>query len=458
MYSSVQKEMISIINNYPAMMGIVTKTIKNIFLFIGLTCLILYSTPALSCNVPVFRYALERWPADIYKVVVFHRGPLTSDDKSNIDWLEKSSATHIPYSNYTVQTVDISSGISGDLQGIWENLDSPELPCLAVHYPLSTRISQKAWYGNLTYDNVRKLADSPLRQKIAKKILDGDSAVWIFLESGDRTKDDAAADILRTQLKIMENTLTLPEQLSESVYRAGDDAILFPDVHIAFSMFRLSQTDPAESFIISMLMNSEPDLFDYISYPMAFPVYGRGRALYALVGAGINEWNIHNACAFLTGACSCEVKALNPGIDLLMMVDWEAGIEHSWTADLLLPPLVGLSELAYAIEDSLSTGANEQPTADSPYTVNDTDSSAQTVQTVNTDGRESPETLSEYVQNISVHAPDATKTPANSFNESEIAESSTHFLRNILVAFGVITLVITVLSLRIGLRGSEDKR
>src|SRR5512136_1886912 len=29
---------------------------------------------ALACSVPVFRYALERWPASPYEAVVFHRG------------------------------------------------------------------------------------------------------------------------------------------------------------------------------------------------------------------------------------------------------------------------------------------------------------------------------------------------------------------------------------------------
>jgi hypothetical protein len=56
---------------------------------------------------------------------------------------------------------------------------------------------------------------------------------------------------------------------------------------------------------------------------MVFPVFGRGRALLPLVGAGITEANITAAAGFLTGACSCEVKALNPGFDLLLPADWD---------------------------------------------------------------------------------------------------------------------------------------
>ncbi|MFT5104551.1 MAG: hypothetical protein ACI9UA_000166, partial [Pseudoalteromonas tetraodonis] len=31
-------------------------------------------------------------------------------------------------------------------------------------------------------------------------------------------------------------------------------------------------------------------------------------------------------CFFLTGACSCQVKAQNPGWDLLLSADWEKGL------------------------------------------------------------------------------------------------------------------------------------
>jgi hypothetical protein len=71
-----------------------------------------------------------------------------------------------------------------------------------------------------------------------------------------------------------------------------------------------------------MLLRSEPDLAER-SDPMVFPVFGRGRALLPLVGAGITARNIHDSAAFLVGACSCEVKELNPGFDLLLAANWE---------------------------------------------------------------------------------------------------------------------------------------
>jgi hypothetical protein len=70
-----------------------------------------------------------------------------------------------------------------------------------------------------------------------------------------------------------------------------------------------------------MLMNSEADLAE-LNEPLVFPVFGRGRSLLPLVGAGITPENIRGSARFLAGACSCQVKEQNPGFDLLVAANW----------------------------------------------------------------------------------------------------------------------------------------
>ncbi len=74
--------------------------------------------------------------------------------------------------------------------------------------------------------------------------------------------------------------------------------------------------------------------------PMVFPVFGRGRVLYALVGKSIKKINITKAAQFMTGPCSCLIKEGNPGTDLLIMADWESHIEDQGPGmPTPLPPL-----------------------------------------------------------------------------------------------------------------------
>jgi hypothetical protein len=59
----------------------------------------------------------------------------------------------------------------------------------------------------------------------------------------------------------------------------------------------------------------------------------------ALSGKGLDEDALRDAAAFLAGPCSCRVKELNPGIDLLMTADWDAFVDGSAAAGPGVPNL-----------------------------------------------------------------------------------------------------------------------
>lgn len=52
------------------------------------------SSRASACTIPVFRYALERWEADRFQVIVYHNGPLTAEQSAALERLEQQSAVH----------------------------------------------------------------------------------------------------------------------------------------------------------------------------------------------------------------------------------------------------------------------------------------------------------------------------------------------------------------------------
>jgi hypothetical protein len=112
---------------------------------------------------------------------------------------------------------------------------------------------------------------------------------------------------------------------------------------IAVSILRISRKTAAEKGFIEMLLGTEPDLKDeeFKGAPMVFPVFGRGRVLCALVGKGINEENIWDIGAFLCGPCACQVKAQNPGTDMLLAAAWDASIDVAEVPEIELPELSG---------------------------------------------------------------------------------------------------------------------
>lgn len=273
-------------------------------------------SPAIACNVPVFRYALERWRSAPYEVLLFHRGDL--DEAGKVAVQTVFDRVDAGTSNVLFEAIDLDKKKDPALQELFEAEKDAELPWLVVRYPKESRIGTKVWAGKFTPEVLTTLLDSPLRREVSKRILSGETATWLLLVSGNAERDAAAAKLIEAELKKLPETLELPMLTTDP-----DDAIAAggPPLKVAFSMLTVSRDDPAERMLVHMLLGSEPDLLER-DEPMVFPVFGRGRALFTLVGAGITAENIFDAASFLVGPCSCQVKDLNPGFDLLLATDW----------------------------------------------------------------------------------------------------------------------------------------
>jgi hypothetical protein len=269
-----------------------------------------------ACNVPVFRFALERWRPDPYRVTVFHRGPPSDADRVLVDRLADQQDKSLI--NLVVRTIDVSSLDDEADKALMATLGQPSLPALVVQYPAHLQLPMPIWSGFLNAEAIAQLSDSPIRAEVVRRLAEGQTAVWLLLECGQPDKDDRAARLVEEQLKQLEQELKLPE-LTDA---PADKLLTGTPLQVAFSIVRVPRS-AAEQPLVQMLLHAESDLLER-SDPMVFPVFGRGRALLPLIGAGVTAENIHDSAAFLVGACSCEVKEMNPGFDLLLAADWDS--------------------------------------------------------------------------------------------------------------------------------------
>ena len=314
------------------------------------------ATSADACSVPVFRYALERWQPDLFQAIVVHRGALNSEQKKLVDAFDRSKGENM--ANVELVTVDLDDSPPPELLTLIKKQDAADLPRILLMPPPFTGSPTPLWSGKLEAGSSLKdfntFVDSPARRETVKRLLAGDSAVWLCLESGNKELDDKAFKLLDTHLEKLGKELKLPEQTPEDL-DDPDSQVRFGKlpVRIAFSAIRVSRDDALEKGLIDQLMRTEDDLLEESGKPMVFPVFGRGRALWAYIGAGISEENITEAAQFLTGACSCQIKRQNPGSDLLMSADWESSLEGLIeTRDVELPPLSGLEGFAVDLEET----------------------------------------------------------------------------------------------------------
>jgi hypothetical protein len=317
----------------------------------------LSASVGLACSVPVFRYALERWPPSPYELVVFHRGPLDPATEALLQRLDPFATNHVP-ANVRPHTVDLDGRPPADRLALREQHPSPTLPAAVLRYPRGAPAQGTLWAGPLNETNLLQLLDSPFRQRLVQRLARGDTAAWVLLESGDPRQDDAAARLLQARLDHLQKTLQIaklePSDIANRVMSIPEH-----ELKVAFSFLRLSRADPAEALFVRMLLGTEEDLANFKD-PVAFPVYGRGRALFALIGEGINAETIDEAGEFLVAPCSCIVKEENPGLDLLLAADWDSLVRVSAT-DEPPPELTSVasfgSESAPTIRGSTNAGA-----------------------------------------------------------------------------------------------------
>jgi hypothetical protein len=292
---------------------------------------------AQACNIPVFRYALERWEPSEYILEVYRKEELSPQETKLLDELK----------NFSVERggqLNIAVNVSGTDAGHFDPEILPELPGMVLYFPDDTTRGNPIWAGKLDKENITRLIDSPARREVREKLQEGKTALFLVLSSSRGESNQEKKDFLRVVLQQAEKEIYITAPGTD----IHGNPIKNPDfshTDLAFTSVFVDRMDPEEEILARILLGTEQDLWNY-DVPIAFPVFGRGRILYALVGDGINKDMVYRACSAVTGWCSCIVKDDNPGTDMLISADWTSGLGESWIEPEELPQLTGLSSFS----------------------------------------------------------------------------------------------------------------
>jgi hypothetical protein len=327
-------------------MGVMSGRGKWLIGLLGAALALLWTAPgARACSIPVFRYALERWSPSAYEVVVFAKGDLEDRDRAILEEL-----TNRPV-NVEIRTVDVSGDMSPQYAAIWKKQPQAQLPWAVIRYPESGEDAPLVWAGRLEKVAMEAQLMSPARREIARRLLRGESCVWVLLESGDRASDDRLASKLDETLKRVGHAIKLPEIAAD-----GPQLQSPLPLNVNFSILRVSRTDPREAALVKMLRVAEPELADDDG-ALVIPVIGRGRAISALAAPRVNDQGVGDFAQFICGQCSCEVKELNPGIDLLMAADWDVIFQDRQPGEQAVEAIEGGKNVPIPVSNSAMAAA-----------------------------------------------------------------------------------------------------
>ena len=273
------------------------------------------------CTVPVFRYALDRWQADAFRLEF----PASALSDPKLADFFRTLGTDSPVN------LEAKPGSGTEAR-------------LLVPHPEEAK-SPVVWTGTLTPASLAALTDSPARKEIARRVLAGESVVWVLAESGNKAEDDAIATRVEKRLRYLEQVAILPRiDPNDPTSKLGPG----PALRVKFSLLRVPRAgdlqSPSlandsnaengsngrrlqvagtsdESLLLKMLAGPKPAA-ELQSGAWLAAVFGRGRVLGAWPAEDFGDAEIEEASLFLLGACSCQVKRQNPGWDMLMNVNW----------------------------------------------------------------------------------------------------------------------------------------
>ncbi len=288
---------------------------KRLFLSLLLGIAIFVPQQVDGCTIPVFRYALEKWELTPYDVLVYHHGPVPADlQKMLKTWTDAPNKANID-----ITVVDLDGKVSKIHQKLWDRWGKKDKgPWMLVRSQSNNAADIPAFSGPCTAANLDTNVDSPMRQAILAHLTRGASVVYVLLTSGDKDYDREVFDMATKELRFLEKKIKLPEQSKE-----GPQLKLPLPLKVSLPLLVLDRNRPEEAAFVQMLLATEDDL-EKKKGPILFPIFGRGRSLGSLYEDNLTPKMVSAATEFLCKECSCQVKDLNPGVDLLMLAHWNA--------------------------------------------------------------------------------------------------------------------------------------
>ncbi len=273
---------------------------------LAILAVMLCTTAAEACSIPVFRYALDRWPADRFTLEI---APGDAADPKVAHFMRNFTDSSPP--NLHI-----------------ERLPSDSTDPSRLRSPGAHDTTRQVWSGTLNESTIKSLSDSPARKEIVRRILAGESVVWVLVTSAKSTTDADIAQRLEKRLRYLEQIAQIPPiDPNDPSSRLGPG----PKLGVKFSMLRINADDPAEQPFLTMLAGPNVDEMGNHGTWLA-AVFGRGRVLGSWGGRDFGDEQIDEVCLFLLGACSCQVKRENPGWDLLLNTDWDTELQALGTA------------------------------------------------------------------------------------------------------------------------------
>jgi hypothetical protein len=284
--------------------------------------------------------SLHEWKPDYYRALVVYdaKNPAITDEGVNA--ILAKSEDNIKSLNLSIRKIDLAdkANIDAKTAEVLKVMKPGKFPFTIIYFPENSEFENPLWAGNMSTEEADMIADSPARREIVRRLLKGESAVWLLIESGVDYKDYRILKLLSEEIKNIGDKPAsgdiVPVEVAD--LKKGKDKQKPPT---KMSIIRISRDDVAEKFLLKLLNDIEPDIMNVENEPVLVPVYEKGRILKLFSNAEITGDNIRNAIELFTDGNIEMERVLNPGTALPLSVNWDAFASGKLSIDKELPAL-----------------------------------------------------------------------------------------------------------------------
>ena len=154
-----------------------------------------------ACSTPVFQYALERWEPDPFMLYYINQGKHDEKTLDQVKQIEKHFSEMYSSPALITDVIEDPTQVPSALKKHFEHNKLSTYPLTAITFPTDDRIPYPLLCTTPDKLDTTSLLHSPQRSELAKRLGQGQTAVWILLRSGDKEKDQAA-------IKVIQDTFT----------------------------------------------------------------------------------------------------------------------------------------------------------------------------------------------------------------------------------------------------------
>ena len=313
---------------------------KHLKLFTLLFFLVFAARTTLSCTVPVFQYAMERWNQSFYDGVLFYKGSLSEEEKETFAAFQEMLSKGNSVLNLRIEKLDVESNPDQYEQLLQDNKPG-KLPALALWYPREKGSSDPFWISPLQSPVLENIVNSGKRSELSSHLVEGSPVVWILVQpAGQTDKDETVVRLEEGIAKTVKNMKQNPR--FKNLLKSEEGEVSFPVV-------KVSADNASEVVLLSMITGLKEGA--EINKSLVIPVFGRGRALTTFTADKISQEMIYNIMSFLLSPCACQIKMASPGTDMLVKANWEKAF-NQYSQQTSSPTLTGV------MPDSSSTSAS----------------------------------------------------------------------------------------------------